>query len=90
MEDFCNEGCLLSHFFPVLLGTEYIFLQACLAVVQYVGSMVERIRDSLDGKNVEALMMEFGARFHRVIYEHLQQFQYNSAGESKFQQFKWK
>ncbi|KDR06665.1 exocyst complex component 5 isoform X2 [Zootermopsis nevadensis] len=53
---------------------------ACLAVVQYVRSMVERIRDSLDGKNVEALMMEFGARFHRVIYEHLQQFQYNSAG----------
>lgn len=53
---------------------------ACLAVVQYVGSMVERIRDSLDGKNVEALMMEFGVRFHRVIYEHLQQFQYNSAG----------
>ncbi|XP_023711721.1 exocyst complex component 5 isoform X2 [Cryptotermes secundus] len=53
---------------------------ACLAVVQYVGSMVERIRDSLDGKNVEALMMEFGTRFHRVIYEHLQQFQYNSAG----------
>lgn len=53
---------------------------ACLAVVQYVGSMVERIRDSVDGKNVEALMTEFGARFHRVIYEHLQQFQYNSAG----------
>ncbi|KAJ9578780.1 hypothetical protein L9F63_004988 [Diploptera punctata] len=53
---------------------------ACLAVVQYVGSMVERIRDSLDGKNVEALMMELGVRFHRVIYEHLQQFQYNSAG----------
>ncbi|XP_069683287.1 exocyst complex component 5 [Periplaneta americana] len=53
---------------------------ACLAVVQYVGSMVDRIRDSLDGKNVESLMMEFGARFHRVIYEHLQQFQYNSAG----------
>ncbi|XP_066993892.1 exocyst complex component 5 isoform X2 [Anabrus simplex] len=53
---------------------------ACLAVVQYVGSMVEQIRDSLDGKNVESLMMELGSRFHRVIFEHLQQFQYNSAG----------
>ncbi|XP_066993893.1 exocyst complex component 5 isoform X3 [Anabrus simplex] len=54
---------------------------ACLAVVQYVGSMVEQIRDSLDGKNVESLMMELGSRFHRVIFEHLQQFQYNSAGQ---------
>jgi Exocyst complex component Sec10. len=57
-----------------------MLFQACLAVVQYVGSMVERIRDSLDGKNVESLMMELGVRFHRVIFEHLQQFQYNSAG----------
>ncbi|KAK7869410.1 hypothetical protein R5R35_000706 [Gryllus longicercus] len=53
---------------------------ACLAVVQFVSSMVERIRDSLDGKNAESVMMELGSRFHRVIYEHLQQFQYNSAG----------
>jgi len=51
--------------------------------------MVERIRDSVDGKNVEALMTEFGARFHRVIYEHLQQFQYNSAGE-RIHKFKYK
>ncbi|XP_047002914.1 exocyst complex component 5 [Schistocerca americana] len=53
---------------------------ACLAVVQYMGAMVERIRDSLDGKNVESLMFELGTRFHRVIYEHLQQFQFNTAG----------
>nr|CAD7450907.1 unnamed protein product [Timema bartmani]CAD7611176.1 unnamed protein product [Timema genevievae] len=56
------------------------FFQACLAVVQFVGSTVDRIRDSLDGKNVESLMTELGVRFHRVVYEHLQQFQYNSAG----------
>ncbi|XP_071454035.1 exocyst complex component 5 [Hetaerina americana] len=54
--------------------------QACITVVQYVSKMVIRIRDSLDGKNVESLMMELGCRFHRVIYEHLQQFQYNSSG----------
>ncbi|KAG8234088.1 hypothetical protein J437_LFUL014617 [Ladona fulva] len=53
---------------------------ACIAVVQFVSKMVYRIRDSLDGKNVEALMLELGSRFHRVIYEHLQQFQYNSSG----------
>lgn len=54
--------------------------QACVAVVQFVSKMVIRIRDSLDGKNVESLMLELGSRFHRVIYEHLQQFQYNSSG----------
>ncbi|XP_075222346.1 exocyst complex component Sec10 isoform X2 [Lycorma delicatula] len=53
---------------------------ACSAVVQYMSSVISRIRDSLDGKNVEGVMMELGTRFHRVIYEHLQQFQYNSSG----------
>nr|CAD7460981.1 unnamed protein product [Timema tahoe] len=60
--------------------TDTLASPACLAVVQFVGSTVDRIRDSLDGKNVESLMTELGVRFHRVVYEHLQQFQYNSAG----------
>ncbi|XP_063977769.1 exocyst complex component 5 isoform X1 [Diachasmimorpha longicaudata] len=53
---------------------------ACLAVVQYVTSMIRHIRDSLDGKNCENVLTELGIRFHRVIYEHLQGFQFNSAG----------
>ncbi|KAK0181895.1 hypothetical protein PV327_000079 [Microctonus hyperodae] len=53
---------------------------ACLAVVQYVTGMIRHIRDSLDGKNAENVLTELGIRFHRVIYEHLQQFQFNSAG----------
>lgn len=53
---------------------------ACLVVVQYVTLMIRNIRDSLDGKNVENVLTELGIRFHRVIYEHLQQFQFNSAG----------
>ncbi|XP_015590995.1 exocyst complex component 5 [Cephus cinctus] len=53
---------------------------ACLVVVQYVTSMIRHIRDSLDGKNAESVLTELGIRFHRVIYEHLQQFQFNSAG----------
>lgn len=54
--------------------------QACSAVVQYMSSTIKRIRDCLDGKNVESVMTELGIRFHRVIYDHLLQFQYNSAG----------
>uniref|UniRef100_A0A1B6KSQ6 Exocyst complex component 5 n=1 Tax=Graphocephala atropunctata TaxID=36148 RepID=A0A1B6KSQ6_9HEMI len=53
---------------------------ACSVVVQYMGSIVAHVRDSLDGKNVEYVMCELGCRFHRVIYDHLLQFTYNSAG----------
>lgn len=53
---------------------------ACVKVVKFINQNVEKIRDSLDGKNVEALLTELGTRFHRVIYEHLQQFQYSSVG----------
>ena len=38
------------------------------------------IRDSLDGKNVEAVLLELGTRLHRILYDHLYQFQYNSLG----------
>lgn len=53
---------------------------ACLAVVQYVSTMITHVRDRLDEKNVESVLTELGVRFHRVVYEHLQQFQFNSAG----------
>lgn len=38
------------------------------------------IDNSLDGKNREAVLIEFGTRLHRTIYEHIQQFTFNSAG----------
>lgn len=36
----------------------------------------------MDGKNIEAVLMELGVRIHRVIYEHLLMFQYSSVGKS--------
>ncbi|KAL0270096.1 UNVERIFIED_CONTAM: hypothetical protein PYX00_007615 [Menopon gallinae] len=53
---------------------------ACLTVVQFMSKMVEKIRESLDDKNAENVLTELGTRFHRVIYEHLQQYQFNTAG----------
>ena len=41
------------------------------------------IDNSLDGKNREAVLIEFGTRLHRTIYEHVQQFTFNSAGDHK-------
>ena len=56
-------------------------MQACIKVCRFVSVQTERIRSSLDGKNQEAVLNELGVRFHRVIYEHFQQFQYNSMGK---------
>lgn len=54
--------------------------QACLTVVQTINPIIKQIKTCVDGDNLSSVMMEFGVRLHRVIFEHLQQFQYNSAG----------
>ncbi len=41
---------------------------------------MERVRRSMDGKNVDTVLTELGVRFHRLIHEHLQQFSYSSMG----------
>ena len=68
------EDCLVAYF----------NWQACGKVVKYVNKIVKVIQDGLDGKNVDAALTEFGIRFHRVVYEHLQQFQYNSIGNTNW------
>ncbi len=53
---------------------------ACVRVIKFVKYQVERVRESLDGKNIDLVLYELGIRLHRIIYDHLQQFSYNSAG----------
>ncbi|KAK3093226.1 hypothetical protein FSP39_012945, partial [Pinctada imbricata] len=53
---------------------------ACAKVTKFINSIHQSIRGSLDGKNVDIVLTELGCRLHRVIFEHLQQFQYNSLG----------
>ncbi|XP_024882406.1 exocyst complex component 5, partial [Temnothorax curvispinosus] len=53
---------------------------ACLVVVQYVSGMIRLIRNTLDGRHLDTALKELGIRFHKIIYDHLQQFQFNSAG----------
>ena len=50
-------------------------------MVKYLNQQLDAIHFGLDGKNVDAVLTEFGVRFHRVVFEHLQQYQYNSMGE---------
>ncbi|CAG4953795.1 unnamed protein product, partial [Parnassius apollo] len=53
---------------------------ACLTVVSYLNSVMDKIYASLEGDNLSAVTLELAVRLHRVIYEHLQNFQFNSAG----------
>ncbi|KAK2704477.1 exocyst complex component 5-like isoform X4 [Artemia franciscana] len=52
----------------------------CLKVSRFMEREIGKIKTSLDGRNLEAVLTEVGIRFHRTIYDHLQQFQFNSAG----------
>jgi len=53
---------------------------ACLKACRWVGLSTEKIRECLDGRNVEWVLQELGVRLHRTIYEHLMSFQFASAG----------
>ncbi|CAH2045399.1 unnamed protein product, partial [Iphiclides podalirius] len=53
---------------------------ACLTVVSYLNTVTDKIYANLDGDNLNAVSLELAVRLHRVIYEHLQNFQFNSAG----------
>ena len=62
--------------FPVLCS-----LQACGKVVRYLQSQLDGIQIGLDGKNVDAVLTELGYRVHRVVYDHILQYTYNSMGK---------
>jgi len=53
---------------------------ACSILCKYVKKAIEAFQKSLDGNNVDAVLKDFGTRFHRTIYEHLQQFSFSSMG----------
>ncbi|XP_052273620.1 exocyst complex component 5-like isoform X2 [Dreissena polymorpha] len=54
--------------------------QASAKVVKFVTQQHQTVRNNMDGKNVEAVLLELGTRLHRIIYDHLCQFTYNSLG----------
>lgn len=69
-----------TDFKPETEMVDTLNTQACLTVCQYVSGMIKHIKERMDGKSLENVLTELGIRFHRVVYEHLQQFQFNSAG----------
>lgn len=51
---------------------------ACSIVCQHINLCIAKIKKTIDGENLTEVLQELGIRFHRVIYEHLLQFQYNT------------
>lgn len=51
---------------------------ACSAVCQHINLCIAQIKKTIDGDNLTEVLQEVGIRFHRVIYEHLLQYQYNT------------
>lgn len=69
-----------TDFKPETDDVEMVNTGTCLKVVRFLSAHVQQIRNNLDGKNLEAVLMELGVRFHKVVYEHLLAFQYSSIG----------
>lgn len=53
---------------------------ACSKVCKFVKTVTGKILDCLDGENVNTVYTEFGDRFYKAIYEHLQKFEFSSIG----------
>lgn len=53
---------------------------ACSKVCKFVMTVTGKILDCFDGENVTNVYVEFGTRFYKAIYEHLQKFEFSSIG----------
>lgn len=69
-----------SDFKPDTSDVSMMHSPACATVAAYITSTVSSIKAQLDGKNLQGMLVEFGFRLHKIIYEHLLQYQYDSMG----------
>lgn len=60
--------------------TPAVSTSACSKVCKFVKTVIGKILDCLDGENVNTVYTEFGVRFYKTIYEHLQKFEFSSIG----------
>lgn len=60
--------------------TPAVSTTACSKVCKFVKTVTGKIIDCFDGENVDTVYLEFGKRFYKAIYEHLQRFEFSSIG----------
>lgn len=69
-----------TDFRPETDDLDTIASAACQDVVKQLQPLLVQIQRCMDGDNLNAVLAEIGIRMHRTIYDHLQQFQFNTAG----------
>ncbi|XP_018570969.1 exocyst complex component 5 [Anoplophora glabripennis] len=69
-----------SDFKPESDDFDTVASHACKTVSVYISGIIKEIKTNLDGNNVTAVLQELGIRLHRAVYDHMLQFQYNTAG----------
>lgn len=74
---YCRCVCVLFTLYCSL------FFQTCIKAVAHIEECTNVIKLSLDGKNQEVVLLEFGIRVHRMIYEMILTFTINSAGKKR-------
>ena len=60
--------------------TPAVSTSACSKVCKFVKLVTGKLLDCFDGQNIETVYTEFGTRFYKCIYEHLQRYEYSSIG----------
>jgi len=69
-----------TDFKPESSDISMMHSMACAKAVAYINSVITAIRSQIDGENLDALLLEMGLRLHKIVYDHLLQYQYNSMG----------
>ena len=49
--------------------------------MSYINQCCRVLSDSLDGKNLESVLLELGMQMHKVVFEHVQTHIVNEMGE---------
>jgi len=54
--------------------------RACSQLCKYVEKVTQMFQKCLDGNNIKSVLKEFGCRYHKLLYDHLQQYTFSSCG----------
>lgn len=64
----------------ILNSVHFLSTQACVRTSTYITQCCNVFKTSLDGKNLEVVLAEFGHEVYGVLYEHIQHFAVSDTG----------
>ncbi|XP_045471199.1 exocyst complex component 5 [Harmonia axyridis] len=69
-----------NDFKPETDDFDTVASSACKQVSQYITGVIKEISDNLDGSRVNQVLQDLGLKLYKIVYDHMLQFQYNTAG----------